>query len=156
VQTAASEFAVLRAAGLAPQGKPSSVRDGRVRIMDALANEALPLIIASRCCGLIGALSAIKPHRSHPELYNHDHPFFSHPLDALRCLLVNIGTPVVHTAPLSGGRLITAGIWGRRLQVVARWSWHRHDDSVAVAMARTCRKKGPGIGSGVNGLRRWT
>ena len=43
-------------------GKSSSVRDGCVRIMDALADEAQPLIVAERCSGLIRALSQVKPH----------------------------------------------------------------------------------------------
>ena len=36
VQTAETEFEVFRREGLNPQGKPSSVRDGCVRIMDML------------------------------------------------------------------------------------------------------------------------
>ena len=66
------------------------MRDGCVRIMDLLADEAQPLIIAERCVGLIGALSQVKPHRSSHEIYDTDHELFSHPLDALRYLLVNL------------------------------------------------------------------
>jgi hypothetical protein len=114
VQTAASEFEVLRGAGLAPQGKPSSVRDGCVRIMDSLADEAQPLIIAERCSGLIRALSSVRPHRGRPEVYDFEHQRFSHPLDALRYLLLNIGAQVVCNWPIAGGRPITAGIMNMR------------------------------------------
>jgi hypothetical protein len=114
VQTAQSEFEIFQAAGLAPQSEPSGVRDGCVRIMDLLADEAQPLIIARRCVGLIRALSAVKPHRGHPELYDYEHARFSHPLDALRYLLVNIGTPSVWHGPVSGGRPITAGLKNMR------------------------------------------
>jgi hypothetical protein len=90
VQTAESEFEVLRRAHLNPRGKPSSVRDGCVRIMDALADKELPLVVSEACPGLIRALSQVKPHRTHPETYDNDHELFSHPLDALRYLLVNL------------------------------------------------------------------
>jgi hypothetical protein len=89
MQTAESEFDKFACEQLRPVGKPSSVRDGCVRIMDLLADEQLPLVVASRCEGLIRALAQVKPHRSKPETYNTDHPIFSHPLDALRYLLVN-------------------------------------------------------------------
>jgi hypothetical protein len=42
--------------------------------------------------GLIRALSQIKPHRANHEIYDKDHELFSHPLDALRYLLVS-GVP---------------------------------------------------------------
>ena len=90
VQTAESEFEVLRAARLNPRGKPSSVRDGCVRILDVLADRELPLVVSDACPGLIRALSQVKPHRTHPETYDNDHELFSHPLDALRYLLVNM------------------------------------------------------------------
>jgi hypothetical protein len=114
VQTAASEFEVFRAAGLAPQSKHSGVRDGCVRIMDQLADEKQPLIIASRCGGLIRALSAVKPHRSHPETYDNDHVLFSHPLDALRYLLVNIETLVIRTVPLARRKPNALGLLNKR------------------------------------------
>jgi hypothetical protein len=114
VQTAQSEFEVLQAAGLVPLGKPSAVRDGCVRIMDLLADEAQPLIIARRCVGLIRALSAVKPHRGHPEVYDYEHQHFSHPLDALRYLLVNIGTQNVWRGPIAGRKPSMAGLRNRR------------------------------------------
>ena len=48
--------------------------------------------IASRCKGLIRALSQIKPHRANQEIYDKDHEIVSHPLDALRYLLAG-GVP---------------------------------------------------------------
>ena len=89
VQTTQSEFDVLRRYRLAPRGKPSSVRDGCVLIMDALADPDLPLVISERCVGLIRAMSQTKPHKTHPETYDNDHELFSHPLDALRYFFVN-------------------------------------------------------------------
>ena len=93
VQTAESEFEVFARAGLLPQGRSSSVRDGCVRIMDALAEEAQPLIVAARCLALIAALAQVKPHRTHTEIYDIDHELFAHPLDALRYLLLNLPGP---------------------------------------------------------------
>ena len=113
-QTAASEFEIMRAAGLAPQGKPSGVRDGCVRIMDLLADEAQPLIISERCSGLIRALSSVKPLRGKPEVYDTEHELFSHPLDALRYLLVNLGRQTVYHSRVAGGRRVTSGIMNRR------------------------------------------
>ncbi len=89
-QTAESEFEILQAAGLDPVGKPSGVRDGCVRIMDALADPEQPLVIASRCVGLIRALSQVKPAANRSEIYDTDHEIHSHVLDALRYLLVNL------------------------------------------------------------------
>ena len=89
-QTAESEFEIFRREGLNPQGKPSSVRDGCVRIMNMLADEALPLVVSERCTGLIRALSQVKAHRTQSEIYDTDHEIFAHPLDALRYLLVNL------------------------------------------------------------------
>ena len=99
VQTAESEFAVFTREGLRPSGKSSSVRDGCVRIMDLLADENQPLVVAERCVGLIRALSQAKPHRSSPEVYDTDHEIFSHPLDALRYLLVNLPQPAAEWNP---------------------------------------------------------
>jgi len=90
VQTAQSEFEILRRARMNPKGKASSVRDGCVRVMDALAEPVLPLVVSDACPGLIRALQQVKPHKTHPETYDNDHEIFSHPLDALRYLLVNL------------------------------------------------------------------
>ena len=91
-QTAKTEFEVFAVAGLHPYGKQGTVRDGCVQIINLLANEELPLVVASRCRRLIRALGQVRPHHARPEVYDTDHPVFSHPLDALRYLLVN-GVP---------------------------------------------------------------
>ena len=103
-QTGESEFDLFARAGLRPSGVSSSVRDGCVRIMNALADEAQPLVVAERCVALIRALSQVKPHRSSHEIYDTDHEIFSHPLDALRYLLVNLPQPAAewHQPDYSG------------------------------------------------------
>lgn len=88
VQTAESEFEVFEACGLAPSGQSSGIRDGCMRLMNALADEALPLVVSDACPQLIAALSQVKPHRARPECYDFDHVIYSHPLDALRYGLV--------------------------------------------------------------------
>ena len=57
--------------------------------MDALADPVIPLVISSRCVGLIRALSQVKPHKTHPETYDNDHVVFSHVIDSLRYFYVN-------------------------------------------------------------------
>lgn len=108
VQTAESEFDVFEAYGLHPSGRPSSVRDGCLRMMNALADPDLPLVVARRCEGLIRALSQVRPHRSRPECYDFDHPVHSHPLDALRYLLANIAPGE------SGSAYAVSGMRGER------------------------------------------
>ena len=64
-QTAKTEFDVFAASGsAAATARALAVRDGCVQIMDLLADEELPLVVASRCEGLIRALSQVKPHRA--------------------------------------------------------------------------------------------
>ncbi len=76
-----------------------------------LADEAQPLVVAERCVGLIRALSQVKPHRSSHEIYDTDHEIFSHPLDALRYLLVNLPQPAAeYDMPECTGPLIPR-IW---------------------------------------------
>lgn len=103
VQTAESEFEILRRGGLNPRGKPSSVRDGCVRIMNALAEPEVPLVVSTSCHGLIRCLSQVKPDKSRPDLYDQrgDSPY-QHLLDALRYLLVNL-------RPLAGGGSVASG-----------------------------------------------
>lgn len=109
VQTAESEFEVFEEKGLRPYGEPSSVRDGCVRVMTVLADEALPLVVSRRCPGLIRALSQVRPHRSRTECYDFDHVIHSHPLDALRYLLI-------HVSPGEGGLGgVISGMHGSRL-----------------------------------------
>lgn len=91
VQTAESEFEVLKRAGLNPRSKPSGIRDGCMRIMNLLADPDLPLIVSEDCPQLIRCLTQVKPDKSKPELYDQreDSPY-QHLLDALRYLLVNV------------------------------------------------------------------
>ncbi len=88
-QTAQTEFELFARQGLRPVGKSSAIRDGCVRIMDLLADKERPLVVAARCKGLVRALSQVKPHRINHKIYQ-DHEIFSHPLDALRYLLINV------------------------------------------------------------------
>ncbi len=115
VQTAQSEFEVLRRFRLNPKGKPSSVRDGCVRIMDALADRDLPLIVAERCAGTIRCLSQVKPDKSKPEVYDQreDSPY-QHALDALRYFYVNRRTGPQSFSPPSKGSNRRGGP-GRRM-----------------------------------------
>ena len=87
------------------------MRDGCVRIMDLLADEAQPLVVAERCVGLIRALSQVKPHRSSPEVYDTDHEIHSHPLDALRYLLVNLPQPAAEWHPSDYSGQVMPRIW---------------------------------------------
>jgi hypothetical protein len=82
--------------------------------MDLLADEAQPLIISERCTGLIAALASVKPHRGRPEVYDFEHQLFSHPLDALRYLLLNVGTEAVFHGCSIAGRKPSGGYRGRR------------------------------------------
>ena len=97
----------------APMGKASGVRDGCARIMDALADEALPLLVAERRTGLIRALSQVKPKARQAEIYDTDHELSSHPLDALRYLLVNLPQMVTDWDLGPPTRGIASGMWGR-------------------------------------------
>ncbi len=99
VQTAESEFEVLKRARLNPKGKASGIRDGCVRILDALADKELPLVVSDACPGLIRALSQVKPDKTRPELYDFNHEVYSHPLDSLRYLLVNLRDAGAFTPP---------------------------------------------------------
>ena len=114
-QTAESEFEVLKRARLNPKGKPSGVRDGCVRIMDALAApDGQQIVVSDACPGLIRALSQVKPLKGHEERYDTEHDIYSHPLDALRYLLVNLKggssdfTPpdMTSSRPLVSGRTV--------------------------------------------------
>jgi hypothetical protein len=90
VQTAESEFDVLKRAHLNPRSKPSSIRDGCIRMMNLLADPDLPLVVSEDCPELIRCMTQVKPDKSRPELYDQreDSPY-QHLLDALRYLLVN-------------------------------------------------------------------
>lgn len=114
VQTAKSEVETLREYGLNPISRASSIRDGCVRIMSALADQALPLVVSRSCPWLIEALSTVRPDKHRPDLYDEGSDY-THVLDALRYWAVN---NAVASAPQSskvtGGRRITAGLVGMR------------------------------------------
>jgi len=113
VQTAQSEVEILRRAGLLPVSKPSSIRDGCVRVMAALADPVLPLVVSRSCRYLTEALSNVRPDKHRPDLYDETSDY-CHILDALRYWSVNRpAAGVVHSAP-AGGRPITAGLVGRQ------------------------------------------
>ncbi len=89
-QTCESEFKKLQQKGLMPIAKPSSVRDGCVRIMDALA--ATP---TCRCWSRAAASGWIEapgsgppPDKNHPDVYD-ENSDYDHALDALRYFFVN-------------------------------------------------------------------
>ena len=90
-QTGATEFEVFRLQGLAPRGEPSSIRDGSVRIMNAISDPDLPLQVSKTCPWLIEALSSIAPDRHRPDLYD-EKSSYTHVLDALRYFYVNQAT----------------------------------------------------------------
>ena len=68
----------------------------------------------AECCeGLIRALSQVKPKPRQAEIYDTEHELFSHPLDALRYLLVNMPGLVSDWDPGPPAPGIAAGLWGR-------------------------------------------
>ena len=113
VQTQTSEVELFRRAGLHPTSRASVIRDGCTRMMDALADPELPLVISPDCPRLIEALSTIKPDRLHDDVYDEGSPF-THVLDALRYALVNLGVfhPYVYE-PLEPSPGPSSGMWGR-------------------------------------------
>ena len=68
-------------------------------------------VIAERCQGRIRALSQVKPHRSSHEIYDTDHGTHSHPLDALRYLLVNLPQPAAEWYPPDYSGQVMPRIW---------------------------------------------
>ena len=95
VQTSESEFDILRRARLNPYSRNSSIRDGCLRIQNALADPEMPLVVSSDCVEVIRCMSQVKPDKTSPELYDQreDSPY-QHLLDALRYLLVNVRAEV--------------------------------------------------------------
>ena len=87
-QTGESEVLVFSVKGLAPVSERSSVRDGCVRISDALAEPQIPLLVSKDCPWLAEALGAVGPDRQHPDVYD-DSSTYCHALDALRYYFVN-------------------------------------------------------------------
>ena len=87
-QTGESEFDIFKLKGLAPVGTKSSIRDGGVRIADAIADPDLPLLVSSHLTWLTEALGAVAPDRRRPDVYD-ESSTYTHCLDALRYFFVN-------------------------------------------------------------------
>ncbi len=87
-QTGESEFAVFAAKGLGPNGETSSVRDGCVRVIDAISDPSLPLLVSDACPWLREALGSVAPDKHKPDIYNDD-SVYDHVLDTLRYYFVN-------------------------------------------------------------------
>ncbi len=112
VQTAESEVEVFLRHGLAPLSRPSSIRDGCVRIISALADPALPLVISDECRWTQEAVGGVKPDKRHVDIYDESSEY-THVLDALRYFFVNwraLSTP--YEAPESD-HPVMAGMSGR-------------------------------------------
>lgn len=89
-QTGESEATAFRRAGLTFVSKPSSVRDGCMRMLEMIADQDLPLIVSTACPCLAASLTSVPPDRVHPELYDQSHESpYQHVLDALRYFGVN-------------------------------------------------------------------
>ena len=74
--------------GLYPVSKASSIRDGCMLLMNALADPVIPLVVSTKCQWLIKAFSTIRPDKNQPEVYD-ERSQFTHILDALRYFFVN-------------------------------------------------------------------
>ena len=88
VQTTESEFRIFAQMGLNPVAKPSSIRDGCMLLMSALADEDLPLVISRRCEWTVQAFANVKPDRHNEGVYDEGSEF-CHALDAIRYYFVN-------------------------------------------------------------------
>jgi hypothetical protein len=103
VQTSTSEVELARRAGLHPASRPTLIRDGCTRMMDAIADPDLPLVISTACPWLIEAFSTIKPDRIHEDVYDERSPY-DHALDALRYFVANHRVrPMAHGPNAVGG-----------------------------------------------------
>jgi len=116
VQTAQSEIEIFRRAGLNPISKASSIRDGCVRLIGALADPDLPLVVSEACAWTIEAFASVRPDKHRPDLYDETSEY-THILDALRYFVVNVGSgqgsgykPPI---PSAAHRPITAGLLDR-------------------------------------------
>jgi hypothetical protein len=86
--TGESEFDVFKVKGLGPSAVDSSIRDGCVRLMDAIADPDIPLVVSRSCTWTVEALGAISPDRKRPDVYD-EKSSYTHALDALRYFMVN-------------------------------------------------------------------
>lgn len=90
-QTGESEVASLKRAGMRFISRPSSVRDGCMRLLEMISDPDLPLIVSTSCPCLIASLTSVPPDKTHPELYDQSEQSpYQHALDALRYWAVNV------------------------------------------------------------------
>ncbi len=89
VQVQTPEVEAARRAGLAPVYRHSLIREGCTRIMDALADPELPLVVSTRCPFLIEALSSAKVDPNKEGEYLKD-GYYEHCLDALRMIMLHL------------------------------------------------------------------
>jgi hypothetical protein len=110
VQTATSEVEQFRRAGLRPVSRSSTIRDGCTRMVDAISDPQIPLVVSTKCPWLIQGLQTIRPDRLHSDVYDEGSPY-THVLDSVRYALVNrVVSRSTYTAPdshpLTGGLLL--------------------------------------------------
>ena len=67
---------------------------------------------------MIRALSAVKPLRGKPEVDDTKHGVFCHPLDALRCLLINLGGQLHVHMKMAGDRSLSQSCCASTLRSV--------------------------------------
>ena len=85
IQTGSTEFEVARQYGLVPVAGDNNQHDGCVRILNLLAAEDHPLVVASACSGLIHAFSTVTPDKGRDDIYSDTAPGDTcHLLDSLR------------------------------------------------------------------------
>jgi hypothetical protein len=90
-QTGESEKAAFKSAGLHFISRPSSVRDGCMRLIELISDPDLPLIVSTACPCLVASLTSVPPDSVHPELYDQSEQSpYQHVLDALRYWAVNV------------------------------------------------------------------
>jgi hypothetical protein len=86
--TSESEMTIFRRHGIHCRSRSSSVREGCVLLMDALAHPELPLVVAANCHWTIEALACVPPDPHQPERYD-EKSRYTDILDALRYFAVN-------------------------------------------------------------------
>ena len=113
-QTGESQLEVFERAGLVPIGEASGIRDGCVRLFDAIADPDLPLLVSKHCPWLLEALRGVRPDKQRPDLYDQrESSPYQHVLDALRYWAVNrrgAAADYEVPEPTPGP---ASGLWGR-------------------------------------------
>jgi hypothetical protein len=112
VATAKSEAETFYGMGLGHTSRQSSIRDGCVRIMSALADPIMPLVISRRCPWTIEALSAVRPDKHRPDVYDETSEY-THILDALRYYFVNNPRGVADYRLPPSDKPITSALLGK-------------------------------------------